>query len=361
MIPVVDGLLTRFAVSKPIVSSYAEVSGFWGTWMHGVGIPIGIAFNLLLFLIGFTKTIDIDVLNMCWWTGAWAYSYSWTGSVWYGLFWELVAVAFTVKMADISAPYDQKMWGLPPNISLAHMHSRATMVIGWPVALTLKKIMPGFKADPDAIHKKLGLYGDPLVITTAIIFALELGTRFPDFVGILGGTVAASAALYMVPRCIAVLTGGVTDIANALRPKLVKNERFKDAMIGLDAYIAVGAPSIAIVAILAMLIVVIITMFNPYIGIIAINYLFWLGPAQQCLNICDEDIVIGTIALVINELILLMGLTYCAEAVTYSLIQWGVEVPAGVLLSVEADNFSIFNTLQLFIARTLGIAIPEVA
>ena len=139
-------------------------------------IPIGIAINVVLLLLGLTDTLDIDIWNFWHMAFIGAIVQYVTGSFVLGLVAAAINVVFALFLADWSAPLMQKFFKLP-GISFPHLQSAGYMFLAWPFAWLINKV-PALKKlnlNPDTIRKKVGIFGEPLFLGLFIGLILEIG------------------------------------------------------------------------------------------------------------------------------------------------------------------------------------------
>ncbi|HET6411283.1 MAG TPA: PTS transporter subunit IIC [Anaeromyxobacter sp.] len=236
----------------------------FGTPLAPVMIPIILVFNFILIVIGLTKTMDVDIWNYWHLIFAASIAYYAFNSVTIAIIVGLVHAFIVFKLADWTAPTLEHHFGLK-GISLPH----AETVNFAPVMYFLDKIwskIPGLSkvnADAEAIQKRFGLLGEPLVM------GLVLGI----VIGALGGQgvaktitlgVQMAAVLVLLPRMVSILMEGLIPLSEGAREFLAKRFPGKDLFIGLDAAIVIGHPSGMAVALVMVPITLILAIILPY-------------------------------------------------------------------------------------------------
>ena len=118
--------LSSIDVGWPAASAIA-----YGTALGAMAIPVGVGTNIILLILGLTKTLDVDIWN--YWHVAFAGSilYTLTGNMWLGLATMVVVTMFTYFFADLSAPTVGKYYGLE-GISFPHGLSAPGYVFALP-------------------------------------------------------------------------------------------------------------------------------------------------------------------------------------------------------------------------------------
>lgn len=242
---------------SPLSSAFVESLGIQMTAIdYGIGIvgvllsnpsitlviPIGIVFNILLLILGWTKTLNLDIFNiMIFWGAPFVLVLVDTGS------WILAVIAclitgfITLKLADWSAPYIHKI--LPQYEGLSFPHLDANF---WtPFAFLLNKLfdkIPGFRdwnVDAKVIKDKLGVIGEPIIIGLVLGIALAVIAR-RNAKEILTAGVALGAAMHFIPVMIRVLMEGLNATTKVLVDWIEEHIKDRELYIGLDAVLTVG-------------------------------------------------------------------------------------------------------------------------
>src|SRR3954468_16304622 len=110
---------------------------------------LGIALNVALIAIGYTKTLDIDLWNYWHFIFGAAFVYVITGSLIISILIALLTMVVVLKLADATAPVVQDYFELP-DVSLPHTETVAWAPVGWVIDRWLDRL-PGLNklhADP---------------------------------------------------------------------------------------------------------------------------------------------------------------------------------------------------------------------
>lgn len=161
--------LTTLDVGWPAAAAIS-----YGTLLGSLAIPVGIAVNILLLFIGWTKTLMVDMWNF--WHAAFVASlvYAVTHDFALGLYAMIAYQVMIYLLADIIAPAIKKFYGFP-NITFPHGTSAPGFLVAIPLNWIFDRI-PGFnkiQADPDTIQKKFGIFGESTVM--GLIIGLVIG------------------------------------------------------------------------------------------------------------------------------------------------------------------------------------------
>ncbi|MGP9747187.1 PTS galactitol transporter subunit IIC [Brachybacterium sp. AOP29-B2-41] len=250
--PAATGMAEGLGVSLDVVDvgwpSSAAIA--FGSSIGAMIIPLGLVVNVVLLLTGLTRTFDIDLWN--YWHSAMigALVGAVTGNYLLGLLSAAVHLALILAMADLTAPIVQKYFQLP-EISFPHGTSAPYGLLAIPMNKVFDAI-PGLRkldATPEAIQKRFGLFGETLMmglILGLLIGILGYGFDSPaeDSTAILTLAISLAAAMFLLPRMVAILMEGLMPISEAARTFVQKRFPGRTFYIGLDSAIAVGQPSV---------------------------------------------------------------------------------------------------------------------
>jgi PTS system galactitol-specific IIC component len=236
--------------------------------------PAVVGLNLLMLWTRATRTMDIDIWNY-WhflYTGALVYTayQSWA----LALVATLATAAIIFKLADYTAPAVEKHFGLP-GISLPH-----TETVNWaPLMYGLERVWKRIpllgraEISPESIQKRLGLFGEPLVI--GLVLGLAIGAlggvaelRATANVGVyvknlLTVAVTTAAVLFLLPKMVAILMEGLIPISEGARELIRRRFPGRDLYIGLDAAVVIGNPANMAVALLCIPIALFLAVLLP--------------------------------------------------------------------------------------------------
>lgn len=227
-------------------------------------IPIGIAVNVILLAVGLTRTLNIDLWNF--WHSALvgALVSAVTGNLWWGMAAAAVHMTIILALADLSAPWIQKYFNFP-DISFPHGTSAPYIAFAVPLNWVFDRI-PGFKklnADPKAIEKRFGIFGEALML--GLIIGLLLGVAAywfddpaQDIAKILTLGVTLAAVFLLLPRMVSILMEGLIPISESARAFVQKRFPGRKFYIGLDSAIAVGQPAVLAVSLILVPITILV-------------------------------------------------------------------------------------------------------
>jgi len=230
--------------------------GTVGTWI----IPLSILVNIIMLVIRGTKTLNVDIWNF--------WHFAFTGSLVYAISQDLALAlataalnaAIALFLADWTAPGVQDFYNVP-TISIPHGFSAAYV----PIAIPLNKLIdaiPGLNkldADPDAIQRRFGVLGEPIVLGVVIGFFLgclawlgdtTVGSFGVQLQKILALAINLGAVMLLMPRMVAILMEGLIPISEAAREFMKTRFAGGEFYIGLDSAILIGHPAAIATALL---------------------------------------------------------------------------------------------------------------
>lgn len=231
--------LTTIDVGWPAAAAIS-----YGTILGSLAIPIGVAMNAILLLLGLTKTLNVDIWN--YWHAAFVASmvYAISGNFTLGLYSTVVYMLMLYLLSDLIGPIIKKFYGFP-NITFAHGTAAPGFLFALPLNWVFDRI-PGFnklEADAESIQKRFGVFGDTTVMGLVIGVAIGFLAGY-DFPAIAKLGVETSAIMILMPRMVSVLMEGLTPISETANALVKKRFPGRDLYIGMDAAISVGHPAV---------------------------------------------------------------------------------------------------------------------
>lgn len=251
--PAAKAMVERFGIRLYIIDVGwpAAAAIAFGSDVSTVLIPSIILLNLLLLLTGVTKTINIDIFNFWHFAFAGAMVQAVTGNIWLGLISGLIFSAITLFFADWTAPAVQKLLNMP-GVSLPHGFSAIFVAPAVFVNKILDKIpvINRIQADPEAIKKRFGAFGEPVILG----FIIGLGIALPGYAGIgdpkiwvpksLQAAISLASVMVLTPCMVKLLINdGLIPLSEAARKFLQKRTKGKELYLGLNSAVAMGHPT----------------------------------------------------------------------------------------------------------------------
>lgn len=225
----------------------------FGTAVGSLVFIIAFGVNLIMLLLNWTKTLNVDMWNY--------WHYAFTGSLVYlvtggNLLLGLIAAAIHAIVAlligDWTANEVQGFFKLP-GISIPQGWAITSVPIIKILNWIVEKI-PGLRDvywDSEAIQKRLGVFGQPIIMGAILgllfgILAYGINPGDMTFVDVLGKVlmlaVQMAAVMLLIPRIIAIFMEGLTPLSEAARAFMQKRFAGRDFYIGLDSAILIGHP-----------------------------------------------------------------------------------------------------------------------
>ncbi len=237
-----------------------------GLWV----IPIALIVNLVFLLFRLTKTLNIDIWNFWHFAFIGSMVYAVSGNLVYGLIAAAIAAALALFLGDWTAKAVQDFYKLP-GISIPHL----TTAPGVPFAIVTNWIIdriPGvknWKADPDTIQKRLGVFGEPVIL--GLVIGLVLGIlgyyNAGDFqtvlVKVLQTGINLAAVMLLLPRMVQILMEGLIPISEAAREYMKKRASDREIYIGLDSAILIGHPAAISTSLVLVPIAILLSIILP--------------------------------------------------------------------------------------------------
>lgn len=264
--PAAQAMVARTGLNMPAVDlGWAPLSAItWGSSIAPFCIVLTLIINLVMLAFKWTKTLDIDIWNYWHFAFAGALVYIATGNFVLGLVASAVATVVIIKIADWCAPLAQKYCNLP-GISLPTLSSAVFFPIGLLGNWIIDKI-PGLNkldANPQAIQKRLGIFGEPMMIGffLGILLGLLAGYDFKDIIGL---AIQLAAVMYILPRMTRILMDGLIPVSDGVKEFMSKRfPNHADFYIGLDIAVAIGNPAIISTGLLLTPIAVLLAFIVP--------------------------------------------------------------------------------------------------
>jgi galactitol PTS system EIIC component len=122
--------------------------------------------------------------------------------------------------------------------------------------------MRDWKADPEAIQRRFGIFGESIIL--GLVLGILLGVLGGlSLIGILQLGVNLAAVMLLLPRMVAILMEGLIPISEAAREFVQRRFPGRNLYIGLDSAIAVGAPAVIATALLMVPVTLLIAVILP--------------------------------------------------------------------------------------------------
>jgi PTS system galactitol-specific IIC component len=228
--------------------------------------------------------------------------------------------------------------------------------------------IPGLRdwdADMDAIQRRFGVFGEPVVLGLVIGVVLGIvGFLLPGeltlraaIIKILAVGVELAAVMVLLPRMVAILMEGLIPISEAAREFMSKRFAGQEFHIGLDSAILIGHPAALSASLVLIPIVIVLAIilpgnrFLPFADLAIFPFLFAMMAPLTRGNV-GRMIIIGTVFSIFG---LYMG-SWMAPYITGAAPQAGFAIPEGAAqISAVGDGWGIWTFLLLWPA-TVSVA-----
>ena len=301
----------------------------WGTQIVPFVFITVIATNVVMILLNWTKTMDVDIWNF-WHSMMIAGAlYLTTKSMILALLSAVINMAIVFKIADWTQNDLDEVLGLE-GISFPQIQSSGWALIGYPLNWLFDRI-PGVKNiswTPEKVQSKLGIFGEPMLIGLFVGGILAAAARMP-LDQILQTAVTIAASLVLMPRMVALLMDGLTLISESAQEWMQKRFEGRELYIGLDSALGIGHPYVLTTGLLMIPVALILAFILPgnkvlpLADLIALPYfmIFAIVPSKG-------NLFRGLITGVMFTAIILYCATYAAPIVTQLAAQVGYQLPA---------------------------------
>ncbi|QUL98958.1 MAG: PTS galactitol transporter subunit IIC [Candidatus Fermentithermobacillus carboniphilus] len=301
----------------------------WAWPYAAIMFPLQILLNIVLLGIGFTKTLNVDLWNVWQKVFAGAVMMEITGSLTWAFIVAIAMIVIELKIGDLTAQKVQKLTGVP-GISIPHACA-TWLIAAAPVAAILDAIpwMKKLKVDPERIQKKVGFFGENIVI--GLLMGLVIGALAGyDFAKTLQLGIVVASVMVILPRMATIFMEALMPISEAAAEFMKKRFPGREMYIGLDWPITAGHPSTIVSAVLLIPVLVVLAIILPGNKVLPFgdlgNFGCLMGPAVA---LVDGDLVRSLILGVVILAVSLWGASAAAPAFTDLAIRTGVKIPAG--------------------------------
>lgn len=225
--------------------------------------PIGILLNIFLIWIKWTKTFDIDFLTYFGFLLPGIPIYMVTGNYIPVLIGFVIYLAVCLKIADWTAPMVQEYYEVE-GVSIPHNSCgfQAVLVIPLNWIIDHIPVIKDIDINIGTMKNKLGIFGDPAVISFLVGFVLSLLAGLGISPSLSVG-MALVFTCYLYPKAIGIMMEGLTPISKHMRDWGQKKLNRDDIYVGMDASIFAGYPEVVAVSSLYIPIMLLLFFFLP--------------------------------------------------------------------------------------------------
>jgi len=355
--PAAQAMVDRFGLSLTVIDGGwpAAAAGAWASPVAAILLPVCLGVNLLMIFLKLTKTLNVDIWNYWHFIAAGATGYILTGSYLFAILCAVVYEVIVLIIADKTQPMVEKFYGLP-GITFPTASTASFAPLGILLGYLIEKI-PGLqkiKADPDTIQKRLGIFGEPMMMgfILGIVIGILAGYNAGDVFQV---GISMGAVMLLLPRMVKILMEGLLPISEAARDFLRKRYEGRELYIGLDAALAVGHPAVMSTALILVPITLVLAVILPgnkvlpFGDLATIPFLVAFIVGSRKGNII-HSVIVGTIMIALS----LYMATDFAPVFTKMLAGGSFEMPGGATQVSNLDtggnllNWLVLKVSQLF-------------
>ena len=324
-------------------------------------IPVCLGVNVLMLIIGVTRTVNIDLWNYWHFAFLGAMVFFATGSLAWAFYAAIMLYIITMCMADFTAKgfqaYYKDMEGISIPQPFCQSFTPFAVTVGW-----LLDRIPGFeKLNIDAVglRKKFGLLGEPLFL--GVVIGCGIGAlRCDSLKGVVDSVpsilklgVTVGAVMELIPRITALFIEGLKPICEQTRGFVEKRfSGLKGLSIGMSPALVIGHPTTLVVSILLIPVILFLSValpgnkFLPLASLAAMVYLFPCVLPVTKGNVA-KTFIVGLVALVCG-LYFVTDLTPAFSKAIAAANVDGITVPQGFEGGASIDFAAAFWCWTLF-------------
>jgi len=368
--PALKGMTDLYQLNLPYfdLGWPAAAAVAYSTAVGAFIIPVCLGVNVLLLVVGGTRTINIDLWNYWHFAFLGAMVYFATGSLAWAFYAAIVLYVITLVMADFTARGFQQFYKDAEGLSIPQPFCQSftpfAVAIGW-----LLDRIPGFSRldiDAEGLKRKFGLFGEPLFL--GVIIGCGIGALKCDSLkcvvdsipSILKLGITVGAVMELIPRITALFIEGLKPISQAVQDRLTKGRRSAvggqsspstsnlqpSFSIGMSPALVIGHPTTLVVSILLIPVILFLSVFlpgNKFLPLASLAGMFYLFPCVLPITKGNvpKTFVIGLVALVCG-LYFVTDLTPAFTKAVAAAKCDGIAVPAGFEGGAALDFASAF-------------------
>ena len=235
----------------------------WASNIATIAIPVAILVNVVMLLLKWTKTVNIDIWNIWHMTFTGAIAYAVTGQFWIGILGVIVHAAISYKLGDLWAPLMADYFELD-GLTVPHGTSAYMGPVACVIDVIIDKI-PGIKKiniTADSLQEKVGVLAEPIVIGgilgTVVGFLAGYGPQEALPLG-----VKMSAVMVLMPKIVKCIMEGLMPLSERAKEILSKRFGNSEFYIGLDPAVLLGDPQVVTVGLLFIPLTILIAVIVP--------------------------------------------------------------------------------------------------
>lgn len=272
--PVVSSIIERIGLNMTVLDvGWPPLAAItWSFNLAPVLLVTLILVNAFMLIFKLTKTVNIDIWNYWHMIFLGTMVYFETSSIVLTFIFVIISFILTLKLGEWTAPFVNKSMNME-GICIPHLGG----AIHYPLALAGNKIIdkiPGLNkvdADPEAIQKKLGMLGEPMIIGFILGIVLGLFAGY-EIKTVLEIGVKFSAVIFILPKMSSILGGALIPISEGMKAFIQeKLPNMGTTYIGLDVAILFSLPENMVTALLLIPTAIILAIVLPGVNFIPLG------------------------------------------------------------------------------------------
>ena len=366
--PALKGMTDLYHLNLPFfdLGWPAAAAVAYSTAVGAFIIPVCLGVNVLMLIVGVTRTINIDLWNYWHFAFLGAMVYFTTNSLAWAFYAAIILYVITLCMADFTAKGFQAFYKDAEGLSIPQPFCQSftpfAVAIGW-----LLDRIPGFSrldVDAEGMKRKFGLFGEPLFL--GVIIGCGIATlRCDSWKGavdsipaILKLGVTVGAVMELIPRITGLFIEGLKPITQAVNGLLARRfsvnpnnqtiEQSNNSLfsIGMSPALVIGHPTTLVVSILLIPVIIFLSVLlpgNKFLPLASLAGMFYLFPCVLPITKGNvpKTFIIGLVALIAG----LFFVTNLTPAFTKAIAAEncdGIAVPQGFEGGAALDFASAF-------------------
>lgn len=263
--PAVTIIIERVGLNLTVMDlgSGAGAGVAFSTVVGALVIPAVFALNVVLIVVGATKTFNIDIFNYSHYAFSGAVVHNVTGSLPLGMTAALIQATWSLLSADYTAHRVQKELGVE-SISIPQGYASSSVPL-FAILESVYNRIPALrdsKLDIKGLQSKIGPLGDPVIVGVMLGIILSLLAGY-DFAQASSLVMSVCAILVLFPRMIKIIVEGLLPLSEAAKKFFAKHFAGKELFIGLDSAITLGHPTTVIIGTLLIPITLVLAAILP--------------------------------------------------------------------------------------------------
>jgi PTS system galactitol-specific IIC component len=329
--PVVNALVEarNFSLTAIDLGWVPAAALSWSTPLAPIIVLAIFATNILLLLLGWTKTLDVDIWN--YWMAMFNASatYMVTKSAFLAVIGACINMGLMFIIADKSQPLLEEYYGYE-GITIPHLSGGAylfALPLNW--VFEHIPIIKDIKITSEGIQERFGVFGEPALMGTVVGMLLAVLAKSPAEV-ILRTGIAVGATMVLMPRMISLLMEGLMPISEGIEEFVSRRFPGREIYIGLDMALLIGEPSVLASSLILIPLTLLLAVILPGnttlpLGDLASTPFIMAWP----IAIARGNIFRGLAVGLILTIVFLYMSTAIAPLMTDMARQVGMEIPEG--------------------------------